>query len=78
MVMKVKEVIALLEEYGWHYVRTRGDHHIYAKDGEKRLIVVPGKPNDDLREGTLMSILRGAGLSEKKYYLRYGHTKGNN
>ena len=44
MVMKVKEVIALLEE----------------------------------REGTLMSILRGAGLSEKKYYLRYGHTKGNN
>ena len=44
MVMKVKEVIALLEE----------------------------------REGKLMSILRGSGLSGNEYYLRYGHTKGNN
>ena len=78
MVMKVKEVIALLEAYGWHFVRTHGDHHIYAKDGEKRLIVVPGKPSDDLREGTLMSILRGAKLNDIKFFLKYGHNKGNN
>jgi predicted RNA binding protein YcfA (HicA-like mRNA interferase family) len=76
--MKVKEVIALLEAHGWHFVRTRGDHHIYAKDGEKRLIVVPGKPSDDLREGTLMSILRGAELNDIKFFLKYGHNKGNN
>ena len=62
MVMKVKEVIELLEENGWYYVRTRGDHHIYKKEGLPNLIVVPGNPNDDLKAGTINSILRGAGL----------------
>lgn len=62
MVKKVKEVISLLEENGWKKVRTRGDHHIFFKEGAKRPIVVPGNLNDDIKEGTYHSILRGAGL----------------
>ena len=62
MVMKVKEVIELLEANGWYFVRTRGDHHIYKKDGHPNLVVVPGNPNDELKTGTALSILRGAGL----------------
>lgn len=60
--MKVKAVIALLEENGWAFVRMRGDHRIYYKKGAKRPIVVPGNFNDDLKDGTLSSILREAGL----------------
>lgn len=60
--MTVKAVIALLEENGWQFVRMRGDHRIYSKDGARRPIVVPGKESDDLKDGTLGSILRGAGL----------------
>jgi predicted RNA binding protein YcfA (HicA-like mRNA interferase family) len=62
MSKKVKEVIALLEENGWELKRIRGDHRIYYKEGARRPVVVPGNNNDDLKEGTLGSILREAGL----------------
>lgn len=62
MVMKVKEVIELLEANGWQYVRTRGDHHVFKKEGESNIIVVPGNLNKDLKKGTLYSILRQIGL----------------
>ena len=58
----VRQVIAILEKNGWRYVRTRGDHHIFWKEGARRPIVVAGKLNDDLAEGTLNSIIREAGL----------------
>ncbi|WP_270490924.1 type II toxin-antitoxin system HicA family toxin [Bacteroides finegoldii] len=62
MTKKVKEVIVLLEKNGWTFVRIRGDHRIYYKEGAKRPIVVPGNLNDDLKDGTLNSILKEAGL----------------
>lgn len=62
MVKKVKEVITLLEENGWVFQRMRGDHRIYYKEGARRPIPVPGNLNDDLKDGTLGSILREAGL----------------
>jgi predicted RNA binding protein YcfA (HicA-like mRNA interferase family) len=62
MSKKVKEVICLLEENGWELKRIRGDHRIYYKEGARRPVVVPGNNNDDLKEGTLGSILREAGL----------------
>lgn len=62
MTKKVRQVIDLLETEGWEFVRMKGDHRIYMKSGAKRPIVVPGKLNDDLAEGTYHSILRGAGL----------------
>ena len=61
MTKKVKEVIVLLEKNGWTFVRIRGDHRIYYKEGAKRPIVVPGNLNDDLKDGTLNSILKEAG-----------------
>lgn len=66
MTKKVKAVIALLEKNGWEFVRMRGDHRIYRKDGEPRSIPIPGHLNDDLATGTLSSILRQAklGLSD--------------
>ena len=62
MTKKVKEVIVLLEKNGWTFVRIRGDHRIYYKEGAKRPIVVPGNLNDDLKDGTLISIFKVAGL----------------
>ena len=62
MTKKVKEVIVLLEKNGWTFVRIRGDHRIYYKEGSKSPIVVPGNLNDDLKDGTLNSILKEAGL----------------
>ena len=52
----------LLEADGWRYLSTKGDHHKFYKEGARRPIIVAGKRNDDLAEGTLNSILREAGL----------------
>lgn len=60
MKMKVKQVIDLLEANGWHYHKTKGDHHKFYKQGARRPIIVAGKSSDDLAEGTLHSILREA------------------
>lgn len=62
--MSVKQVIELLEENGWQYRSTRGDHHKFTKWGERRPIIIAGKKSDDLAEGTLLSILRQAGLKD--------------
>lgn len=62
MSKKVNEVISLLEADGWHYIGTRGDHHKFFKKGARRPIIIAGKRNDDLAEGTYQSILREAGL----------------
>ncbi len=62
MAKKVYEVIALLEENGWIYQRTRGDHHVFTKPESRRVITVPGQRNKDLASGTLNAILRQAGL----------------
>lgn len=62
MKKKVKEIIELLEADGWSYLSTKGDYHKFYKEGARRPIIVAGKRNDDLAEGTLNSILREAGL----------------
>lgn len=60
--MKVKEVISLLEANGWKFIRMKGDHRIFFRDGARRPIVVPGSNSKDVKVGTLESILREAGL----------------
>ena len=62
MTKKVKEVIDLLEAEGWHYIGTHGDHHKFMKAGARRPIIIAGKRNQDMAEGTYQAILREAGL----------------
>lgn len=64
MTKKVKQVVDLLEQNGWKFVRMKGDHRIFTKVGARRPIVLPGNLGDDLATGTYKSILREAGFSE--------------
>lgn len=61
--MKVREVIKLLEEDGWYLVATRGSHHQYKHPQKAGRVTVPGKPSDDLAPGTLNSIMKQARLN---------------
>ncbi len=58
--MKVKEIIKILEDDGWKFVRMKGDHRIFEKKG-KGITVVPGHLNDDMPKGTEKSIRRAMG-----------------
>ena len=63
--MKVRDVLHLLEDDGWYLARTRGSHRQLKHSTKPGTVTVAGKPGDDLRKGTLASIMRQAGLSQE-------------
>jgi predicted RNA binding protein YcfA (HicA-like mRNA interferase family) len=63
--MKVRDVIKLIENDGWKYVRTRGGHRQYKHDVKKGRVTVPGHTGDDVLPDTLKSVLTQAGLKGK-------------
>jgi predicted RNA binding protein YcfA (HicA-like mRNA interferase family) len=60
--MKVREVISLIEADGWYLIATKGSHRQYKHPTKKGRVTVPGNSGDDLKPGTLNSILKQAGL----------------
>jgi predicted RNA binding protein YcfA (HicA-like mRNA interferase family) len=62
--MKVRDVIRRLLDDGWVRVAQKGSHRQFKHPTKYGKITVPGKPSDDLPQGTLRSIFRQAGLQE--------------
>jgi predicted RNA binding protein YcfA (HicA-like mRNA interferase family) len=60
--MKISEVIRLLEQDGWYFVRQRGSHRQYRHPTKPGRVTVAGKPSDEVAAGTLGSIFRQAGI----------------
>ena len=60
--MKVRDVIRLIEGDGWHQVSQKGSHRQFRHPTKRGKVTVPGKMSDDLKPGTLNSILKQAGL----------------
>lgn len=62
--MKVREVIAVLEDDGWSLVRTRGSHCQFRHSMKPGTVTVAGKLSVDIPAGTLASIYKQAGLKK--------------
>lgn len=62
MTTKVRDLLKLLEADGWFLVDTVGSHRQYKHPTKAGKVTVAGKLSDDVRKGTLASILRQAGL----------------
>ena len=62
--VKVSEILRLLQHDGWHLVATRGSHRQFKHPSKPGRVTVPGKPSDDLAPGTQNSILKQAGLKQ--------------
>ena len=62
MTTKVRDLIKLLEADGWFLVDTVGSHRQCKHPTKAGKVTVAGKLSDDVRKGTLASILRQAGL----------------
>jgi predicted RNA binding protein YcfA (HicA-like mRNA interferase family) len=60
--MKVKELIKLLEKDGWYLINTEGSHRQFKHPAKKGKVTVSGKLSDEIRKGTLKSILKQADL----------------
>jgi len=66
LAMKVREVHKLIEADGWFLVATRGSHRQFKHSSKPGRVTVAGKPGDDLAPGTLNSVLKQAGLKERR------------
>jgi predicted RNA binding protein YcfA (HicA-like mRNA interferase family) len=60
--MKVKELIALLENQGWLQVRQKGSHRQFHHATKPGTVTVSGKLSVDVPPGTLNHVLKQAGL----------------
>jgi len=63
--MKVRDVIRMLEQDGWRQVAQRGSHRQFRHPVKQGRVTVAGNPGHELAPGTLGSILRQAGLSRE-------------
>ena len=63
-IVKIRDVIKMLEDDGWSVVRQRGSHRQFKHASKPGLVTVAGKPGDDLAPGTLNSVLKQAGLKQ--------------
>ena len=59
--MKPRELIKLLEENGFVFVRQSGSHAVYKKSGNQ-IVIVPVH-SKDIPKGTLLGILKDAKIS---------------
>lgn len=62
--MKVKDIIKLIEQYGWVQAAQRGSHRQFKHPDKKGRVTIAGKLSADMPAGTLNSILKQAGLKE--------------
>lgn len=60
--MKVTDLIQVLKDDGWVLSRIKGSHRQFKHSSKKGIVTVSGKLSDDVRKGTLGSVLRQAGL----------------
>jgi predicted RNA binding protein YcfA (HicA-like mRNA interferase family) len=64
--VKVRDIIRLIEDDGWYLVATRGSHRQYKHPDKPGRVTIAGKPSDDMAPGTLNSVLKQAGLKERR------------
>jgi predicted RNA binding protein YcfA (HicA-like mRNA interferase family) len=64
-VLKIRDIVNLLESRGWRLVRTRGSHRQYQHALQPGTVTIAGKPSRDLYPEMIGSILKQAGLTKK-------------
>jgi predicted RNA binding protein YcfA (HicA-like mRNA interferase family) len=62
--LRGKELVRLLERYGWTVARVHGSHYVLKKEGEPRVITVPVHGKKTLKLGMQKAILKAAGIPE--------------
>ena len=62
--MKVRDLLKLLEQDGWYLERCKGSHRQFHHPIKSGTVTVAGKLSVDVPPGTLISVLKQAGLKQ--------------
>ena len=63
--MKVRELIALVENHGWRQAATKGSHRQYKHPTKTGRVTIPGHFADEVSPPTLNSVLKQAGIPKE-------------
>jgi predicted RNA binding protein YcfA (HicA-like mRNA interferase family) len=63
-ILKVREIIKIIEADGWYIVATKGSHRQYKHPEKPGRITIAGHLADDLAPGTMNSIFKQAQLKD--------------
>lgn len=66
-VLSGSEVCGILRSHGFAEVRRRGSHIVMQKLTDGTTVTVPVPDHEELKAGTLASIIRQSGLSRKLF-----------
>ena len=61
-----QHLIKLLERDGFIFKRSKGSHQIFYNPATNLTIVVPVHGNKDIKKGTLLAILKQAGIDKNE------------
>ena len=64
--VKVRDIIEAVEEAGWVYEYSTGDHRQFKHPDRPGKVTIDGKLGNDMPEGTLGSVCRQAGIDKAK------------
>lgn len=70
--LKPKEVVYVLVELGFQKRRQTGSHLIFKNSKSGSIVVVPTHRNQDIKTGTLRSIIRQSGASVEEFFKLLG------
>jgi len=61
-----QRLVRVFEQDGFRYDRTKGDHFMYVKEGNRRPIVIPMYPSVPVF--IIKNLLRTSGMSRERYF----------
>ena len=66
MNLSPKHLIKILEQHGFIFKRSRGSHQLYYNPTSKKTVIVPVHSGKDMKKGTLLAILKQAGIDKNE------------
>ncbi|HJX30472.1 MAG TPA: type II toxin-antitoxin system HicA family toxin [Thermodesulfobacteriota bacterium] len=66
-ILSGRQVCAILSRHGFVEIRQRGSHIVMQKQLPDTTVTVPVPNHDELRIGTLQSIIRQSGISKSEF-----------
>ena len=66
MNLSPKHLIKILEQHGFMFKRSRGSHQLYYNPTSKKTVIVPVHGGKDMKKGTLLAILKQAGIDKNE------------
>jgi len=66
LMMKIRDVMKLIEKDGWYLARIKGSHRQYKHPSRRGLVTISGHLDDDIARGSFNSIIKQAGLKRVK------------